>query len=75
MTEDDLYDAELDLMGELAGFSLESRHGDWRARNLPPNRGRTFPSIACDSFRWAGRTRKSRAGFHPRGFRCPAKTA
>jgi SAM-dependent methyltransferase len=25
-----VWPAELDLMGELAGFTLESRHGDWR---------------------------------------------
>jgi hypothetical protein len=32
-----VWPAELDLMGELAGFELESRHADWTGAELTPD--------------------------------------
>ena len=42
-----IWPAELDLMGQLAGFELESRHADWAGAESLPSLARTCRSTAC----------------------------
>ena len=41
-----IWPAELDLMAQLAGFELETRHADWAGAEFTADSARTSPSTA-----------------------------